>query len=177
MKINKIYLDMDGVLVDLVESAVKVLSITEQDVFANPNILDEMGVWDMLGSNIDWWENLLPYEWKDDLINACENIATTYILTAPSKTATGSVTGKLLWIREHCPKMFKESRFIITNQKHLLANSSSLLIDDTSRKVEKFIINGGSAILFPQMYNTKEGNRPFNTARELIGYLQNECSG
>ena len=47
--------------------------------------------------------------------------------------------------------------FLVGPQKHLLARKGHLLIDDTDATVDAFHASGGSAILFPQVWNRNFG--------------------
>jgi hypothetical protein len=46
--------------------------------------------------------------------------------------------------------------YVITPQKHLLANEGALLVDDHPTMINAFRAFGGQAMLFPQAWNTKE---------------------
>lgn len=91
----------------------------------------------------DFWSTIPPMDWCFELWNLCNSICDTYILTSPSNHGS-SAHGKMEWIQKH----LKTNKFIITPAKYTLANPNSLLIDDSPKKIDKFINHGGKAFLF-----------------------------
>ena len=163
MTIQHIFLDMDGVLTDFIGAALRVHN--RDDALLNwprgerdvPKVLgiSRNQYWkkiDALGS--DFWANLAPYPWFDELIEMVREIALFTILTT-SSLAPSCLDGKVRWLYEKFPKVdrrrFRE--FIIGEQKHLLAQPGRLLIDDAEPNVDAFAAHGGRSILFPQAWN------------------------
>lgn len=162
MKKDKmIFLDLDGVLVDLFSGIENKFSLKSGSLYKSKYAHDihlelkmtEEDFWDKLDT-VDFWQSLPKFPHSDDLVMACINSPyKTNILTAPSKIALNCASGKLEWIEKHYPFFIKEGRVTITNNKSLLAGPSRVLIDDTSKKIREFVENGGRGILFPQQYN------------------------
>lgn len=162
--IEQIFVDMDGVLVDFVSTAMqvhggkydaaswpakewsiaRVLGITEEAFWQT---IDEWGR--------DFWEHLAEYSWAAGLLEACSTIAASVaILSSPSRSPDCHA-GKKSWMDRHC----QDYPLILCNaaQKHLLARPDRLLIDDNDDNVRRWCEAGGKAILFPQPWN--EGYR------------------
>lgn len=92
----------------------------------------------------DFWKTIPLMPWGLNLYNFCKSYCdNVFILTSPSDDGS-SAHGKMDWIY----KYLKTNRFIITPHKYLLADSDSLLIDDSPKKINKFIEHGGHGFLF-----------------------------
>lgn len=152
----KVYLDMDGVLVDF-----------------RRGVCEAFGR-DDPSTNWKFWENwegvttgmvnakCNDYFWKylnwthdgqeiEQAVRDKFNNESVYLLTTPMLN-TGSGTGKLQWIKWHMPWVY--SRTIISYApKSLLAGPDTLLIDDKDENIEEFRAAGGQGILVPRPWN------------------------
>jgi len=164
----KVFLDMDGVIVDFLKGLHKSLDAP----YSYKDYLYEKGKWNMLtdirgfndipvtfeqynGCCTDvFWRNL---EWIHDghfILNAvtekfgANNI---YLLTTPMPNL-GSWTGKARWVNKNLP-YYSKRLIISTASKSLLAGSDTLLIDDKDENVDEFRAAGGRAILVPRPWN------------------------
>lgn len=169
MKIEAIYLDMDGVLADFVTSSILALGRTPEEVLPRVKPGDYNGIYDALGMSESefWkridalgggrapgsllWENMTPYPWRDKVLAACRKIAPTWILTAPSRNP-GSSFGKVAWLQEWLGASFRD--YVLAPRKWHLARPGALLIDDHDENVSKWRERGGEAILFPRLWNS-----------------------
>ena len=180
-RINTIFLDMDGVLCDFVSDALSYWGMTLEDLIAagvwQPGEYDICQVidippptfWSLLDSKgYDFWGDLAPYPWLNDLINLvtsyCDNC---FIVTFP--TGSNSAAGKLRWVREHLPAW--EDRVILTKHKYLLAAPDRLLIDDSGTQIDRFYYAGGKTILFPQHWNSMHYMDSMQGLREGLAVL------
>jgi len=165
MKKDKIiFLDMDGVLVDLLSQIESYFGLPKGKLYKTKNpgnihldvVMTEKDFWGKF-DRINFWASLPKYPWSDDLVHHCINKEDfgykTIILTSPSKTALNSATGKLMWLKKHYPFFISANEVIITNNKDSLAGAGRILIDDTLKKCFGFLDSGGKSILFPQPYN------------------------
>ena len=159
-----IFVDLDGVLVDFISDALecnaatdllndwppgkwsvsKILGITEAEFWSPIN-----------GRGHEFWANLRPYPWKDELVQLISSLDPAWtVATAPSRDPSCPY-GKTIWMQAHLPASggapFR--RFSIGGRKHFLARSGRILIDDNDSNVEKFNRAGGVGILFPQPWN------------------------
>jgi len=124
-----VFLDMDGVLVDL-----------PQDNKHLP-----------IGNRLEWddaifWGNLPKLPWADQLVDFCfSNFDETYILSRPC--GAPSVIGKHSWMEKHYPILKKN--VILTRSKHLLAKAGRVLIDDDCDQCARFFEAGGHTVWIP----------------------------
>lgn len=149
-----IFLDMDGVIADLIGGIKGVYG--EPDRENDWNISDWYGIpefnfWKGL-DNVEFWANLEPFEHWWDFYKKLQQFGKVIICTTPSATAPSSATGKWLWMIERFGSDFRD--FILMKDKYKLAKiPDAVLIDDYDRNVEDFRKNGGKAILVPRSYN------------------------
>ena len=167
--IERIFLDMDGVLTDFVSAALslhgrldalehwpegerdipKVLNLSRTQYW---KLIDEQGA--------DFWASLKPFSWFGQLVALVKEFAPMTILTAPS-ISPSSLEGKVRWMYEHFPKENGRvfNSYLIGRQKHLLAQANRVLIDDSPAHVEEFRSAGGTTIMqFKIGWNTSKLN-------------------
>lgn len=163
--VNRIYLDMDGVLCDLIEG-----------ILALHNRLDMHGkIWNYqvgecigLSATQMWkpvvamghkfWAKLKPYPWMYELVDwaksECDEV---FICSRPydrsdEGVACGScLYGKTEWLKKHFGKPFDD--IVFTRHKYLVSKPGVVLIDDDDGHVEPFNAAGGRQVVFPQLYN------------------------
>lgn len=162
-----IYLDLDGVCTNFIESAIRVNSLdykTTVDIWKR----DYRGVFSAFKvfgiSNSTFWKNIEksgeefwslmePYSWFTNLYKELSKQGKVYFLTSPSQSPN-SLSGKLKWLQTQFNGGFKD--YVITPNKELLANGNTILIDDYPKNIEKFNKAGGKGVLFPQFWNSME---------------------
>ena len=155
----KVFLDMDGVLVDFRRGIC--------EAFDRDDPSDSWLFWEnwegisfedvnakCIGS---FWLNL---EWTHEGLNIFKAvfekfIGDFYLLTTPMPNL-GSASGKAVWVDKHIPIYNKR---LITTQasKSLLAGPDTLLIDDKDENIEEFVAAGGRGILVPRPWNELHG--------------------
>lgn len=157
---RKVFLDLDGVLVDFVSGALKSLGITNYKVPPGEyNIEKWEGVnistkefWSAIDkTNEYFWAELPKYPWADELVELCESYGQLFILTSPSRNPY-CLAGKMIWVQKNFKKL--QRKIILTPHKYLCAAPNRVLIDDSNQKCEDFDAYGGKTILFPQLWNT-----------------------
>lgn len=146
----KIFLDVDGVLADWMGQFCKDYGVNT----ANPTIqhmietnwdicciVREEMVWDLVNKGgADWWANLPLFPWTMQLYHWLCQKGEVCLLTSPSDDPS-SVVGKIKWIEKH----FNTKNYLIGKPKQFCASCGSVLIDDSSRNVDKFFNAGGNA--------------------------------
>ncbi len=154
----KVFLDMDGVLVDFRRGICEAFNrndpSTNWEFWENwPNVTFEMvnatctqEFWRTLKFTHD--AQILLYGWVD-LMKKFEDIT---LLTTPMPNP-GSWSGKYLWIRNNMPAKFIKNVIILQGSKAQLAGPNTLLIDDKDENIEEFRAAGGRAILVPRVWN------------------------
>jgi len=159
-----IFLDMDGVVVDLARSFLRVfgkehlLDMPEYQTEMNEHMGEVLGMdpdtfWKAIDEGgIEVWSRAPAYPWAQELYNAMQELSDRVVfLTSPSWDPQ-SLAGKLTWLQEFTGKRgFRD--YVITNQKDLLSAPGRILIDDRKSNVDEFLAEGGAAILFPQPWN------------------------
>lgn len=158
----KIYLDMDGVLSDLVPD----LIILHHDKGYVDNILKNWtpGEYDLSkilkvpkdkifsSTTVEFWTNLRKTPECDSLISLLKNyfdFKDISVLTSPANKE--SVIGKKEWMKKNLPEIKK---VILTHVKEKYADSNNILIDDSDDKINSFKKAGGIGILFPRIWNS-----------------------
>lgn len=170
----KVFLDMDGVLVDFVGGIYRAfgvpydygISATKWKFYADMGLSFEE--FDSI-CNIDFWARL---DWMRDgrailntIIDKIQPIASIYLVTAPMPNP-GSSTGKTLWVKKHI-SWLKERLIITQASKALMAGPDTLLIDDKDQNVIEFQKAGGQAILVPRPWNSE-----YVHARDTLDVVQ-----
>lgn len=170
-----IFLDLDDVLADFVGSALAIHGRTWQELeraripgtwsIVEPLQLSTEEFWrPITEAGAEFWQSLPLKEGAGQLTSFLEYYKLDwYVLTSPSMCPS-SYVGKLNWCRQMFGYRF--DRLIPTRHKHLLAKEGTILIDDNSNNVYKFVESGGSAIIYPT-----NGNCLFELSDRPIKYV------
>jgi len=156
----RIFLDMDGVMVDFVGSVLRL--VRRPDLLADwrprgcYDLTRVLGVpheylWENAYSNVNFWRNMQPYPWLEQLLDTCRRYGPIAIASDPSLSPEAAA-GKIEWMTRHVPA--STDRLLLTSHKYLLANANSVLIDDSDKNIVEFRRAGGQGILFPQPWNS-----------------------
>lgn len=159
---RRIYLDMDGVLVDFIGGALKIHGWTRESYLRAMTL----GEWDLvkpMGMTEDefwgpihnagerFWVDLRPLPWINEIIDLAKSLGDLWIMTSPTGHPT-SYSGKIQWLQNWFGREF--NRIILTSEKHFLAQENTLLIDDREETVQNFAKAGGDAVVFPTLHNS-----------------------
>jgi 5'(3')-deoxyribonucleotidase len=162
MKIMKIFLDLDDVLVDFRGAAAQLHNRQPPKPSELPTVWDLPSVWGITVEQFwrpihdageQFWLELQPLPWMVDLVDLCHRFVSRedlYIVTSPSECPS-SYVGKIKWIKRYFGDDFNQ--FFLTPHKEMLAQRDRILIDDRSINVHNFRQEGGSAFLFPSVAN------------------------
>lgn len=170
MALACIYLDLDGVLVDLCGGVARALDLPPASFYGPLNnhwhgiadvVSHETGEhWDdprllefFAEQGHDFWARLEKYPWCDELYDMCRKFAPTVIMTSPAHIPS-SASGKMQWIMENLEDV---DRFAITPCKHHMSHPGALLIDDSQDGCDAFRNYGGEAYVFPQPWSDPAG--------------------
>jgi 5'(3')-deoxyribonucleotidase len=159
----RIFLDLDGVMVDFVKGAAELFKQDHASLLARwpAGVYDMESVlniskeefFDTLASGgEDFWANLPSYPYAGELYDHCASLASTYILTAPTYDPR-SLSGKMKWIHKMFGKDFRQ--YILTAKKEMCARNEHVLIDDHAVNVSRFKDHGGRAIMWPTPWNPR----------------------
>lgn len=154
MAIEKLFVDMDGVLVDFNGGVAKEFGIDLSHNYNwHFNYKEMFGLtrdefWKSLSN--DFWANLEPLPWIHEMLAMLEGYRPC-LLSAP---ALDTASGKQRWIKKHLPEYWRMGRYLLGPAKHYCACPGAVLIDDKEDNVLEFRDRGGQAILFPAMWNS-----------------------
>lgn len=141
----KLYVDMDGVLVNFNGGVKKIFKSDKKC----SEIINDYGIkefWQEINKINDFWENLEPLHddieqiWKS-LQNKIPHIA---ILSSPSRHPN-CIPGKSKWLDKHIGQNHLR---LFTPEKHKYACPNSILIDDMEKNITNWESAGGVGILF-----------------------------
>ena len=156
IKINRIFLDLDGVIRDWDGGVYKLFEMEHQTPtdwgHVSRTICKEYGIseryfWEKQTAN--FWIGLKMLPGAGTILSLLP-IDKTCILTSPTLNNAGF---SQQWIRNNLPEYFNSKQYLIGPTKQFCAASDTLLIDDSDTNVEKFRKAGGNAILYPQPWN------------------------
>jgi len=157
--IRRIFLDLDGVIIDWCGAAKLWYGLEFDDLdntsykFIEEQALLQRGLsrkvfWE--GLTGAFWLNLKKYPWADTMLEFLKPYD-PIILTAPTLNNGG---WRQQWIRENMGTFFNDKKYIISPAKWACAYPGALLIDDKQSNCTSFIEHGGGAMLFSQPWNT-----------------------
>ena len=165
MQNNHFLLDMDGVLSDFLSGALKLFN---RELRRNITIEEYISVggfdiskvydisvskfWHIIDNEKNFWLNLKPFDWSIDLLRFLKELGEVTIVTSPSQDYK-CVSQKLEWLDKYL--RVKSNDVFLGSKKYLMAGNG-ILIDDYHKNTEKFILNGGKAILIPSNWNTTD---------------------
>jgi len=156
----KIYVDMDGVCADFITAIKDRFEYTDPwpvGIYEIDKVLDipEYDLWENL--TLDFWIDIPKTPECDRLMQIVSNYNYCFLTALPARGSivcrSTSIIGKMEWLKTYYKHIYKQRKYIFANCKYMLAAPNHILIDDSSRKVDKFIKHGGRAILFPQPWN------------------------
>jgi len=167
---NHIYLDLDGVLVNLEESFYnyypnKPSHQTWQE-YEKQNISKSIFVKIYEETDpYEFWSNLKPMNYYMDIVNTAIELAgvkNVSILSAPTKDFTTECgMGKIDWVRKHIPYNLK-CNVVKRENKKIFAGKGKILVDDMSINVVDWTMHNGIGILHVHPTNTiSELNKAF----------------
>jgi 5'(3')-deoxyribonucleotidase len=156
-----LFLDVDGVLANFVKAACALHDKPVESVdcwgFNKKWGITDEELWAPIhAAGAEWWADLEPYPWFDELVGMVEKADPHFVIcTTPSKSPS-CLAGKLEWIHKHFGNGFR--RYIMACDKSPLAAPGRLLIDDGDHNCEAFHKCGGDFICLPQPWNENRAN-------------------
>lgn len=173
----RVFCDMDGVLCDFVLGTAKLFGF-DPSVVTMWNYFPAIGhteqtFWEgVRHAGSDFWADLPPYEWHDELQALCKHYDDEYVLLTSPSHCPSSLHGKLRWMHRMYGPRFNS--YLIGSRKERCAHPGAVLIDDSDSNCRKFVEHGGEAILFPQPWNANRGitDRMAYVAASLAAFRQ-----
>lgn len=162
--IHTVYLDMDGVLTNFMDHALALHGTTAKALeprwtTGSYGVHESLGItedqfWERIDAREDFWDQLPLYPWADRIFTVAQQVAEhVIILSAPSQDWR-SAAGKMSCLQRWKGRHFRDWIFTPAKHKHRLARPDALLVDDSDRNCEDFVEAGGTAIIFPQRWNS-----------------------
>ena len=155
----KIYLDMDGVCVDLVPAMLNFIGVKSYLPLVEYNVFDNFYDAEtaerknnefFLQFNRQDWANLEPTADLKSLFFWAKSNGEIIFLTKPPKVnKSEACLGKIIWVQKHVgnfPVIFSEKKWDYSER-------DCLLIDDNVENCTKFNQGMGKALLWPTSYN------------------------
>ena len=168
-----IFLDMDGVLCDLVRHVYRslydlseaqieqaYLLTTEWDAMSRAlstvtgREVTDSEMWGRVACcGEEWWARM---PWAEDgkllLEAAVRSPSRVYIASTPTRDPQ-SASGKMMWLEKNAPALAR--RFFLCQDKALLAGPARMLFDDNEETCKKFEEAGGESVLWPAPWNSQ----------------------
>lgn len=181
--IERVLLDMDGVLADFIGGAMAFHGKDYPHYPHDPDTQVEQMPWDIervfnmnphaLWSNLGrtFWRNLKPLPQFNHYVSSLEEkfgVDRICLLTSPPRSE-GAVEGKLDWIREYLPQYRRQ--FLIGPAKEFCASPHHVLVDDHEVNIQKFRDAGGHGFLVPAPWNSRFGENAVTALDEWLESL------
>lgn len=142
-EVNRVWLDMDGVLADFDKKAIEMFNGIDPEVFDITYGQDEF--WRILNSNPNFFRELEPMEDAFELYNAVKNFKHGIITGIPKDMDAGS-NQKLEWAKQHFP-LIDTVICCRARHKNEYCIPGDILIDDRSVYIKQWVSVGGYYIL------------------------------
>ena len=168
-----VFLDLDDVLVDFCGAA---LAAHGRSIADYPPGVYELEValhmpkervWGPIDGDPVFWHNLKPYPWAQLLPLRALRVGPVRVLSK-AHNHPHCYAGKRWWCNQILPGL---KLWLVDDEKHLLARSGRLLIDDADYNVEAWRNAGGQAILFPRPWNKRHAES-YNAIETVLAELK-----
>jgi 5'(3')-deoxyribonucleotidase len=143
---NKVIIDLDGVLTDFQKQLAKLL---DKPLDRDWDFGNDPKIWKKIDdAGEEFWKNMPWMPDGQELWNAVKKYKPT-ILTAPSRHPS-STAGKKVWLKENLPDV----PYTIDKKKQDYAKDGYILIDDREKNIKKWEDAGGIGILHKDAKST-----------------------
>lgn len=193
-KTVRILLDLDCTLADFVAGAAAAHGLTARQVLAHwpaggydmapavgraagwpPDRDWDEAFWAPLNGSRKFWADLPVLPWANELFVLVLSLTDDWwIVTSPSRCEL-CVPGKMDWCRRFLGLGCSEfDRLVPLRHKYLLANPTTLLVDDSDANVDAFVAAGGHGLLLPAHHNRYHhwAADPMRRVRPRLRYLK-----
>ncbi len=173
----KVFLDLDGVLVDWSSGLCKLLKIDRYAPEAQAILRSSSAIqgW-KFGSLQDvdnavnkagynFWMNLELLPWAYKLIALVEEHADLYFLTSPSNFPAAA-HAKVDYINQR----FGRKKYIITEHKYVCSRENCVLIDDMQKNIDEWSQGDGLVFHWPCQWSLKEDPKLLECTLNLLEF-------
>jgi hypothetical protein len=158
MSFRRAFLDLDGVLVNLVDRLAEVHEVPHRYEtwpatydLSVPLGKSQEAIWNhprVQGS--EFWATLPKHDWADDLVKMLLREFDGHVsFLSQTVRDPWCAAGKACWIKEHYPRV----PFLLGTEKVAVAAPGFVIVDDYEVNIEKWQKAGGCGILFPAPWN------------------------
>lgn len=178
---NKVYLDMDGVLVDFDRGVYEKFKVALPN---GPRDWDYSYESDFGVSKESFWQSLDHEFWASlkftkEAVGILELIYSrgledrTCLLSSPT-LEPGAWSGKVEWVKRNLPHFFYDKKLILAHNKLWNCYPDAVLIDDRYETCSAWAEAGGQAFCFPRPWNPLHEfeDRAVQHLEEHMDYLQ-----
>jgi len=156
--IHDVFVDADMVLADFITGVERHFNVTVPDGFGYDVARYFDRTWDVLKYDLDeeFYSSLPKMPWAQSLMKwLTHEFDNVYILTSLEPIA-GHINGRLIWLGIWFPEYM--DKLIVTKHKHLLARSTTLLIDDYPPHCKAWRARRGTAVEVPSRWKGPVGD-------------------
>lgn len=156
---KRLFLDIDGVLADLVTPLAAAHGKDHLNHANWPETYDlevalgksQAEIWEHEAVwGFSFWEGLPKLPWADDVVKlAKKHYDGDLAFLSQCVRDPGCAGGKAAWLRQHFPGI----PWFLTDQKVLVASAGFVLVDDYEKNVGAWNAAEGHGILFPARWN------------------------
>lgn len=167
----KVFLDMDGVLVDFIAGAAALFKpvnpiVTRWAFYENWGLTAADFWMQIQNAGPAFWEDLPPTEECYDILDLLEkSFGVENICLLSAVLMSTAAAGKVNWIKRFLPRYKKQ--YLLGCAKHFMARPDAVLVDDADHNVEAFAGAGGQSILVPRPWNK-------NASLDTLGHVQEQ---
>ncbi len=176
----KIFLDLNGVLVDLAGGLLRLYPGGEHDGYIRRlkdgekyrDVLS--GCWNRVSLNPrEFWDNLKVFPWADRLVSTCSEYGRVGILTSVGihsedpNEISNAYAERVRLVYKYFGGLSLPP--IFTSGKYMLAGENSILVDDTEEKLDSFREERGYIFLWPNQFHISDGEEPI---KKVLGRLK-----
>jgi len=150
----KIFLDMDGVIVNFIEAVHKLFGLTD---FRDWEAMGKEKYVDINKTGEKWWSQM---KWLSDgkkLWNYIKDQDVTILSATPRDKVSRAISkeGKKKWLSKNIGSSYSNSALIVTAvDKQNYAAENHILIDDSPRNIRQWKSKGGIGILHKNTNDT-----------------------
>jgi len=173
--LDKWFLDMDGVIADFYEGAIRAFGFDRTRLDEHPRPIPWEWVRQVFGLSLDeffagvgedFWAELPQTTEARQIVEMVREVAgdRVCVLTNPSGCRS-AYTGKLRWLEANFPELLPN--VLVGSAKHFCAGPNSVLVDDCEHNLDSFVAHGGRGVLVPRPWNKLHG-------RDVLRHLEVE---
>lgn len=164
------FLDMDGVLADMVGEILRLRGLNFDDLYPkgqeSPYAISRVlglptneELW--VDLKREFWANIPRTKEADELVEMAHsffgvNNVFALSLVKPGVVGHECISGKSDWLKKHYGTLYE--RHVFATDKIACARSDAILIDDCNKNVDAFSRAGGRSIIFPRRWNRGYGD-------------------